>query len=187
MLLMVKASNRKTNLTISISSGSGDADLYVKTGQPPTQSLYDCRPYQSTNNETCVAPLVNEDLYIMLRAYRSFAGVSLTATENNNDSSHPRRRENLMNKLFVMALMSAALSANAEDKVWISMGADAVGSLNPALSESLLPHSFASGSQVWIAKSLSTSLPSFHIRCMSNIIAAVATWYTPQHKVRWLR
>lgn len=31
-----------------------------------------------------------------------------------------------MNKLFVMALMSAALSANAEDKVWISMGADAV-------------------------------------------------------------
>ncbi len=52
-----------------------------------------------------------------------------------------------MNKLFVMALMSAALSANAEDKVWISMGADAVGSLNPALSESLLPHSFASGSQ----------------------------------------
>ncbi|WP_336927817.1 serine protease [Vibrio cholerae] len=81
MLLMVKASNRKTNLTISISSGSGDADLYVKTGQPPTQSLYDCRPYQSTNNETCVAPLVNEDLYIMLRAYRSFTGVTLTATE----------------------------------------------------------------------------------------------------------
>ncbi|GIB54460.1 Cold-active serine alkaline protease [Vibrio cholerae] len=61
-------------LSPSISSGSGDADLYVKTGQPPTQSLYDCRPYQSTNNETCVAPLVNEDLYIMLRAYRSFAG-----------------------------------------------------------------------------------------------------------------
>ncbi|HGF7502123.1 TPA: zinc metalloprotease, partial [Vibrio cholerae] len=49
--------------------------------QPPTQSIYDCRPYQSTNNETCVAPLVNEDLYIMLRAYRSFAGVTLTATE----------------------------------------------------------------------------------------------------------
>ncbi|EHZ7429795.1 M28 family metallopeptidase [Vibrio cholerae] len=77
-----------------------------------------------------------------------------------------------MNKLFVMALMSAALSANAEDKVWISMGADAVGSLNPALSESLLPHSFASGSQVWIGEvaidelaELSHTMHEQHNRC----------------------
>lgn len=52
------------------------------------------------------------------------------------------------------------------------MGADAVGSLNPALSESLLPHSFASGSQVWIGEvaidelaELSHTMHEQHNRC----------------------
>lgn len=35
-------------------SGSGDADLYIRIGDAPTLSLYDCRPYRWGSDETCV-------------------------------------------------------------------------------------------------------------------------------------
>jgi hypothetical protein len=34
-------------------SGTGDADLFVKKGAAPTDSVYDCRPYEGTSNEKC--------------------------------------------------------------------------------------------------------------------------------------
>jgi len=65
-------------LTISISGGTGDADLYTKFGAKPTTSSYDCRPYKSGNAETCtVASTQAGYYYIMLRAYRTYSGVSL--------------------------------------------------------------------------------------------------------------
>lgn len=79
---VVRAQNRTTPLNVTISSGSGDADLYVHSGAQPTTSSYDCRPYLSGNNESCSAAMVGEDLYIMLRAYYSFSGVTLNVTEN---------------------------------------------------------------------------------------------------------
>lgn len=57
-----------------------------------------------------------------------------------------------MNKLFVMVLMLVVLSVNVEDKVWILMGVDVVGSLNFVLSEFLLFYLFVSGFQVWIGE-----------------------------------
>ena len=33
--------------------GTGDADMYVRSGSQPTTSTYNCRPYLSGNNETC--------------------------------------------------------------------------------------------------------------------------------------
>lgn len=42
-----------SQLKVSISGGSGDADLYVRYGAPSTTSAYDCRPYRWGNNETC--------------------------------------------------------------------------------------------------------------------------------------
>lgn len=79
---VVKAQNRTAPLNVTINSGSGDADLYVRSGVQPTTSTYDCRPYLSGNNESCSAALAGEDLYIMLRAYNSFSGVTLNVTEN---------------------------------------------------------------------------------------------------------
>src|SRR5690606_29827467 len=38
-----------SNLQIQIAGGSGDADLYVRFGSPPTTSAYDCRPYRNGN------------------------------------------------------------------------------------------------------------------------------------------
>ena len=43
----------RSQLVVTSSGGSGDADLYVKFGSAPTASSYDCRPYKSGNAETC--------------------------------------------------------------------------------------------------------------------------------------
>lgn len=34
-------------------TGTGDADLYVRMGGQPTASVYDCRPYTGSSNESC--------------------------------------------------------------------------------------------------------------------------------------
>ncbi|HEY2394474.1 MAG TPA: pre-peptidase C-terminal domain-containing protein [Rudaea sp.] len=70
-----------TNLKFTISGGTGDADLYVKFGSAPTTTSYDCRPYVSGNSETCTfaAPSVGT-YYVMLNAYASFTGVTLTGS-----------------------------------------------------------------------------------------------------------
>ena len=70
-----------TNLSVRISGGSGDADLYLRRGSAPTTSSYDCRPYLSGNSETCaVAAPQAATWYIMLRAYSSFSGTTLSAS-----------------------------------------------------------------------------------------------------------
>ena len=70
-----------SNLVISESGGTGDADLYVKFGSAPTLSSYDCRPYLTGNSESCTfsAPQAGT-YYVMLNAYQGFSGVSLKAT-----------------------------------------------------------------------------------------------------------
>ncbi len=68
-------------LTITMSGGTGDADLYTRQGSKPTTTTYSCRPYLSGNNETCsVSSTVAGDYYIMLRGYSAFSGVTLKAT-----------------------------------------------------------------------------------------------------------
>jgi serine protease len=70
-----------TNLVISISGGTGDADLYTKFGSAPTLSSYDCRPYITGNNESCtVAAPQAGTYYVMLNAYAAFSGVTIKAT-----------------------------------------------------------------------------------------------------------
>jgi len=51
-------------------TGTGDADLYVRVGTAPTAQLYDCRPYRSGSNETCVVNLTSEaPIHVMVRGY----------------------------------------------------------------------------------------------------------------------
>jgi serine protease len=67
-----------SNLTFSMSGGSGDADLYVKFGSAPTDTSYVCRPYLSGNNETCtIAAPSTGTYYVRVKAYSTFSGVSL--------------------------------------------------------------------------------------------------------------
>ena len=69
----------KSTLTVTISGGSGDADLYVNEGSKPTTSRWDCRPYNYGNDEVCTLdnPGAGE-WHIGVRAYAAFSDVTLT-------------------------------------------------------------------------------------------------------------
>lgn len=70
-----------SGLKFTIAGGTGDADLYVKRGSAPTTSSYDCRPYVTGNSETCnISPSTAGTYYIMVRAYSSYTGVTLTGS-----------------------------------------------------------------------------------------------------------
>lgn len=74
-------------LTIAISGGSGDADLYVRKGGDPTDAVYDCRPYLSGNNETCTINSPGAgSYYIGVNAYSAFSGLTITATLTTTNS-----------------------------------------------------------------------------------------------------
>jgi len=68
-----------TGLKFTLAGGTGDADMYVKFGSAPTTSSYDCRPYLTGNSETCtIATTRAGTYYVMVRAYATYSGVSLT-------------------------------------------------------------------------------------------------------------
>jgi vibriolysin len=68
-------------LSVRISGGTGDADLYTRFGSRPTTSTYACRPYLSGNTETCTTSSTSAgDYYVMIRGYSAFSGVSLVAS-----------------------------------------------------------------------------------------------------------
>ena len=70
-----------TGLKFVMSGGTGDADMYVKFGSAPTDTVYDCRPYVSGNAETCnIATAQAGTYYVNLKAYAAFSGVSLTGS-----------------------------------------------------------------------------------------------------------
>ncbi len=70
-----------SNLQFAMSGGTGDADIYVRFGSPPTTSTYDYRPYLSGNSETVdVSSPSAGTWYVMIRAYAAFSGVSLTTS-----------------------------------------------------------------------------------------------------------
>lgn len=69
------------NLTISISGGRGDADLYVKFGSKPSSSSYDCRPFKTGNSESCSVPSPKAGTYhVVVKTYAAYSGVSLKAS-----------------------------------------------------------------------------------------------------------
>lgn len=86
------AQNDETNYTMAVPSGAtdlsfvttggtGDADLYVRFGQAPTTSTYDCRPWKGGNEETCDISNVQAGTYhVMLRGYNAYNNVSLTGS-----------------------------------------------------------------------------------------------------------
>lgn len=83
--------------------------------------------------------------------------------------------------LLAMALMSAYCNAYAEDKVWISIGADAADTVMHSGAQSLLPHSLASSGKVWVGEvateelaELSHNMHEEHNRCGGYMVHASA-------------
>ncbi|TVP43885.1 MAG: hypothetical protein EA350_12770 [Gemmatimonadales bacterium] len=74
-----------SQLIVTISGGTGDADLYVRRGGLPAQFVYDCRPFREGNEEVCTftSPFLTAGhWYIMLRGHKDYAGVSLVANHD---------------------------------------------------------------------------------------------------------
>ncbi|MBD1583804.1 M28 family metallopeptidase [Pseudoalteromonas sp. S16_S37] len=67
------------NLTVTISGGTGDVDLYVKHATPVSDTVHDCRPYKNGNSESCSFDAPAEGTwYIGLKGYSTSSGVTLT-------------------------------------------------------------------------------------------------------------
>jgi leucyl aminopeptidase len=70
-----------SNLKFVLSPGTGNADLYVRFGAAPTDSVYDCRPYRAGSNESCLFATPQAGTwYVRLKARTSFSGVGLTGS-----------------------------------------------------------------------------------------------------------
>lgn len=70
--------NGATNLLFAMYGGTGDADIYVKYGTPPTNSSFDCRPFRFGNDETCFFPAPRAGVwYVTVKGFSASAGVSL--------------------------------------------------------------------------------------------------------------
>lgn len=77
-----------SSLKFVMAGGTGDADMYVKFGSAPTDTVYDCRPYASGNAETCtIATAQAGTYYINLKAYAAFSGVSLTGSYSTSTTT----------------------------------------------------------------------------------------------------
>lgn len=71
-----------TRLIVSLSGGTGDADLYVRHGTLPENYVYDCRPLRQGNDETCTftSPAAGP-WYVMVRGHTAYSDASLTAAQ----------------------------------------------------------------------------------------------------------
>jgi hypothetical protein len=68
-------------LTLAISGGTGDADLYTRFGSQPTTTTYDCRPYLNGNNETCTVTSTQAGYYyILVRGFSAYSGLTVRAS-----------------------------------------------------------------------------------------------------------
>jgi serine protease len=83
VVYFINTTQNNTTVTVNMSGGTGDADLYVKRGGVPTKTDYDCRPYANGNNESCTAEVGTPDsVYVKLIGYSAFSGVSVVATNS---------------------------------------------------------------------------------------------------------
>lgn len=68
-------------LTVVLSGGTGDADLYVRFGQEPTADAYDCRPYMANTDETCTFANPQAGVWHLgVNGFSAYDGATLTAT-----------------------------------------------------------------------------------------------------------
>ncbi|MET1256294.1 M4 family metallopeptidase [Aliikangiella maris] len=72
-----------SSMTITMSGGSGDADMYVRFGAQATQNQWDCRPYKEGNNEVCTFNNPQGGIwYIDLFGYYPASGITLNLKAN---------------------------------------------------------------------------------------------------------
>jgi PKD repeat protein len=79
------SSTAAQGLTFSSTGGSGNADLYVKFGSPPTTADFDCSSTLAGNGESCViANAQPGTYYALLQASAGYSNVSITGATSGN-------------------------------------------------------------------------------------------------------
>jgi hypothetical protein len=79
-LFKITLPSGQPRLSIAISGGTGDCDLYVRRGSPPTTSSWDYRPFLGGNNESVDVGNPNSgDWYVLLYGFESYSSLTLTA------------------------------------------------------------------------------------------------------------
>src|SRR5207245_2838099 len=72
-----------SNLTVTLRGGTGDADLYVKFGAPPTETDNDCASNQGgpggQTEETCVLVATPGTWHILVTAFSDISNVTVEA------------------------------------------------------------------------------------------------------------
>ncbi|MFT5758108.1 MAG: Zn-dependent metalloprotease [Alteromonadaceae bacterium] len=70
-----------TSMTVTLSGGSGDTDLYLRHGSQSTSTLFDCKSDDPNNSESCTinAPAAGT-WYIDLYGYANSSGITLNLT-----------------------------------------------------------------------------------------------------------
>jgi serine protease len=77
---VIKVPAGKSSVTVTMSGGTGDGDLYVRIGSKPTITQYNCRPYKSSNNESCsVRVTAPANVFVMIRGFKTYANAKLVA------------------------------------------------------------------------------------------------------------
>ena len=67
-----------TNLTFNTSGGTGDVDLYVRFGSPPTTTTFDCKSEGAATTESCTIPAPAAGTWhVLLHAFSTYSGASL--------------------------------------------------------------------------------------------------------------
>ncbi|NLF31328.1 MAG: S8 family serine peptidase, partial [Planctomycetes bacterium] len=80
-LFFIDVPEDATDLVVTMSGGTGDADMYVKYDAIPTNTLWDCRPFLSGNNESCNFATPDAGRwYVRLRGWSAATGISLVAS-----------------------------------------------------------------------------------------------------------
>lgn len=70
-------------------TGTGDADLHVKKGEPATLTTYDCRPYTGTSVEECKVTLAaGEKVYWMVSGYGAESNVQVGVAAPNSTAEY---------------------------------------------------------------------------------------------------
>lgn len=78
-----------TTITFALTGASPDADLYVQYGEIPTDTVWQCRPYLGSSNETCTFPSTANpgdpeggEWFVRLDGYTAVTDLTLTGTHN---------------------------------------------------------------------------------------------------------
>jgi uncharacterized protein YjdB len=115
-----------SNLTVSVSGFTGDADLYLKAGSSPDpeNAVYDCQSASGgTTTDSCSIPSPTPgDWFISVYAYTSYSGATLTPTITSGPV------ELIQNGSFTSG--SASWATAGSNVVVATSGSEAAGTIN---------------------------------------------------------